>query len=176
MNISSFILFFYEHMFILNDSLIFMPGPYRRRRIQGLPKCQGFKPAGKAARNLDTQILSLDEYEAIRLADFLKLDHHEAATKMGISRPTFTRLIEKARHNVASALVEGKELVIGGGNIDVTITTYRCKTCGDMQDKNTGVNLKDCPACGSENLENMMDHFLKHQTSEQFRKRRRRGD
>jgi len=137
-----------------------MPRPYRKRQIERLPRCYSFKPIGISRRNLEQVQLSLDEYEAIRLADYLQLDHAEAAERMGISRPTFTRLIEKARYKISLILVEGKQLNIGGGNIDVRKTRFRCKSCGDFQEQTTQEDLKDCPECGSENLENMMDFFM----------------
>ncbi len=149
-----------------------MPRPYRRRKIEGLPACQSFKPRGVPRRNLKLEELSLDEYEAIRLADYLKMEHSEASEKMGISRPTFTRLIEKARHKIAGVLVEGKELIITGGNIDLSKTTYRCRSCGDHQKYDLNQHITDCPECGSENLENMMDHFIRKGDAHSKHKRR----
>jgi len=49
---------------------------------------------------LDQVVLSLDEYEALRLAYYMNLEHLQASKEMGISRPTFTRLIEKARQKM----------------------------------------------------------------------------
>jgi predicted DNA-binding protein (UPF0251 family) len=60
--------------------------------------------------------LTLDGLEAIRLADAEGLDHEEAAEKMGISRPTFSRLLAEARGIVARGLVKGWAIRIDGGN------------------------------------------------------------
>lgn len=61
---------------------------------------------------LDEVELTLDELEAIRLADYQGLYHEEAAGRMNISRPTFGRILEEARRKVATALMEGKALKI----------------------------------------------------------------
>jgi predicted DNA-binding protein (UPF0251 family) len=99
--------------------------------------------------------LTLDEYEAIRLADHEGLEHLAASEQMKISRPTFTRLIEKARHKVAEALIEGRELVFEGGNVDLVHTLLRCTDCGEVERKPVDEPLESCPDCGSENVEDL---------------------
>lgn len=59
--------------------------------------------------------LSVDELETIRLADLEGLKQEKAGTRMKIFRQTFGRIIEKARHIVADAIVNGKALKIEGG-------------------------------------------------------------
>ena len=97
------------------------------------PRFNNFKPSGVPRRFLKQIDLTIDEYEALRLTDYLQLEHLEASEKMNISRPTFTRLIEKARHKVAQAIVNGMELVIEGGNIDFVNTLHRCRECGEIK-------------------------------------------
>ena len=58
---------------------------------------EGYKPFGIPRRELDSVTLLFEEYEAIKLADYENLTQEEAALKMNISRPTFTRLYDKAR-------------------------------------------------------------------------------
>ena len=94
-----------------------MPRPYSRRRVARHPVVDLFKPAGIPARELDEVVMTLDEHEAIRLADLEGLYHEEAARRMGISRPTFGRILESAHRKVAEVLVEGKALRIEGGPI-----------------------------------------------------------
>ena len=62
---------------------------------------------------LDEVVLTLDELEALRLADLEGLYHDRAAERMGISRTTFGRILSEARKKVADALVGGKVLGIG---------------------------------------------------------------
>ena len=79
--------------------------PKKERIVHAPPKVLIFKPAGIPSLNLEKVELSIDEYEAIRLADLFGDEQETAAQKMGISRPTFTRLIESARKKVADAIL-----------------------------------------------------------------------
>jgi predicted DNA-binding protein (UPF0251 family) len=139
-----------------------MRGPYRKRRIHQPPNFQNFKPTGIPRKILKTLTLTVDEYEAIRLADYHGFEHLQAAEKMNISRPTFTRLIEKARHKIAQTIVDGKELVVEGGNIEFQNTLRRCRDCGDEQLSPSHKNIDDCPECGSGNIEDMAQNFQKN--------------
>ena len=120
--------------------------------MQGPPRINQFKPSGIPARTLKNIVLTIDEYEGIRLADYQGLDHSDAAEQMGISRPTFSRLIEKARNKVAQALIDGMMLTIEGGNFDFIHNLYRCEDCGDTINLPAGDILNECPECGSQNL------------------------
>ncbi len=76
-----------------------------------------FKPAGIPARMLDEVVITLDELESVRLADFEGLYQERAAELMGVSRPTFGRIVEAARRKIADALIHGKLLRIAGGAV-----------------------------------------------------------
>lgn len=95
-----------------------MPRPISNRIVHEPPLFTEFKPIGIPVRSLEQVKLSLDEYEAIRLADRIGLSHEEAAEEMGISRSTFSRLIEKSRKNwlnlfsVANSLQLTEEIFI----------------------------------------------------------------
>ena len=71
-----------------------------------------FKPCGVKRRELERVYLQEDEMEALRLADFEGLYQQECAQMMGISRTTFSRLVESARKKVADALLHTKALNI----------------------------------------------------------------
>ena len=66
--------------------------------------------------DLDESVLTIDEFEAIRLNDFLELEQTECADKMKISQPTFHRLICSARKKIADAIVNGKAIKIERGS------------------------------------------------------------
>ena len=94
-----------------------MPRPKQDRKISNPPLMQGFKPYGIPRHLLSSVSLLFDEYEAIRLLDYEGMNQDEAAEKMNVSRPTMTRIYEKARKTIAQALVEGKMITIEGGNV-----------------------------------------------------------
>lgn len=89
-----------------------MPRPFCRRFVGFKPGVSLFKPAGVPAANLEIVVLSLDELEALRLADLNGQYQETAADLMKISRATFARIVESARRKVADALVHGKALQI----------------------------------------------------------------
>ena len=137
-----------------------MRGPYRKRQIESPPRYTNFKPSGIPKSLLNQIELPLGEYEAIRLADYENLDHREAAEKMNISRPTFSRLIEKARNSVARAIIDGSELVIQGGYFELANTLHRCKDCGGYLLRPMKVKNIDCVDCGSSNIEDLPQPFI----------------
>jgi predicted DNA-binding protein (UPF0251 family) len=72
---------------------------------------------GRPAAELGVETLRLDELEAIRLADLEGLYQEAAADRMGVSRATFARILERARASVARALIEERLLLIGEGPV-----------------------------------------------------------
>jgi len=131
-----------------------MPRPHKCRRIAYEADATVFKPSGVPGRQLDEVELGLDEFEAIRLADLEGLYHDEAAKHMGVSRATFGRMVEAARHKVAEALVNGKMLVIQGGVVTMTTKrVFECKDCGHRFEVAFGTGRPtDCPSCRSNNF------------------------
>jgi len=93
-----------------------MARPRLCRRILAEPDVTYFKPRGIPLRELEETILSVDEFEAVRLKDLEGLEQEECAKKMNISQPTFHRLVLSARKNIADAIVNGKAIKIEGGN------------------------------------------------------------
>jgi uncharacterized protein len=87
-----------------------MPRPRCPRQICVRPGAVYYKPAGIPLRAMSEVVLAADEAEALRLADLEGLYQDEAAKRMGISRPTFSRIVESARRKTADALIHGKAL------------------------------------------------------------------
>ena len=77
---------------------------------------RGFRPYGAMVVLPDDVVLTFDEAEALRLADLEGLYQHAAANHMGVSRPTFGRIIESARRKTADALLNGKRLRVAAGS------------------------------------------------------------
>ena len=92
-----------------------MPRPRRCRRVWLEPDVTYFKPAGVRMIDLEESVLTVDEFEAVRLKDLEGLDETVAAKKMNISQPTFNRLVSSARKKIADAIVHGKAIKIFGG-------------------------------------------------------------
>ena len=106
-----------------------MARPVNRRVIEKPPIMEGFKPFGIPMHDLEPVVLLFEEFEALRLADYLALSHRDGARRMNVSRPTFTRICDKARRTLATALVEGKALFIEGGTYQTEDYWYRCEGC-----------------------------------------------
>jgi predicted DNA-binding protein (UPF0251 family) len=93
-----------------------MPRPKKCRIIEELPLVRVFKPAGKPVSDVEATSLSYDELEAVRLADLKRYSHADAAGKMGVSRATFGRIVESARAKITASIIEGRALIIDGGD------------------------------------------------------------
>jgi len=89
-----------------------MPRPFKCRRIGWEPPVTCFKPKGIPMRDLENINLSVDELEAVRLADWEGLYQEEAAKKMNVSRQTFGNIVSSAHKKIADCLVNGKVLEI----------------------------------------------------------------
>ena len=96
-----------------------MPRPENIREIDNHPPVTWFKPAGMPMRNLEEVVITLDEIEAIRLADAEGLYHEQVAEQMKVSRQTVGRILASARGKIADALVNGKAMRIEGGTVVV---------------------------------------------------------
>jgi len=102
-----------------------MVRPRLCRRVRFRPGVTYFKPAGRKMIELEESVISVDEFEAVRLRDLEGLEQEQAAKKMGISRPTFQRLLTCARKKIAEALVNGKAIKIEGGTYKMVVPRGR---------------------------------------------------
>ena len=107
-----------------------MARPRKPRRVAFLPGVTYFKPRGIPLRLLEDVQITVEELEALRLKDLEGLEQEEAAEQMGVSRPTFQRILEEAHRKVAEGLVYGKALRIEGGDYQVVPMRLRCRRCG----------------------------------------------
>lgn len=110
-----------------------MARPQRCRRICGMPQVSSFCPAQQQGQQ--PILLSLDEYEVIRLVDLEGKSHQQCALQMDISRSTVQEIYESARKKIAACLVHGRELVISGGNYRICggQEAGRCGQCCRME-------------------------------------------
>ncbi len=101
-----------------------MARPTKERVICASPKILLFAPTH--IESDDKIILTLDEYEVIRLHDLEHLTQSEVASQMLISRPTVTALLNSAHTKIADALTNGKALKIHGGNCRICEIGSQC--------------------------------------------------
>jgi uncharacterized protein len=139
--------------------LFIMPRPQFNRIVYEPPLYSQFKPMGVRGQDVKQIVLSLDEFEAFRLADQLGYSHAQAADEMEISRSTFSRLIEKARKKIADFIILGGVLTIGGGSVHFRINILQCRDCGHMFKVKFEHDVSDCPECHSEKILNMAGSF-----------------
>ncbi len=126
-----------------------MSRPKCCRHVGCMPDKNYFKPRGIPSSQLDEVVLSLDEYESLRLADFEGLYQEQAAIKMGISRQTFGRIIESAHKKIADVLINGKALKIEGGEVAVGETKHvECPECHKAFGRKGELTQEEiCPYC-----------------------------
>jgi predicted DNA-binding protein (UPF0251 family) len=131
-----------------------MARPRNCRRVGSIPESNYFKPRGIPLTMLEEVVLTVDECEAIRLADLESLYQEQAAEKMKVSRQTFGRIIESAHRKVAEALVKGKALKIEGGEFEMAaMRKFKCSDCQHSWDLPYGTGRpENCPSCKSGNI------------------------
>lgn len=130
-----------------------MPRPKNDRNIFSPPLMQGYKPFGIRRNELEAVSLQFDEYETIRLLDYEGMNQEQAAERMNVSRPTLTRIYEKARKTIAEAFVEGKMIRIEGGSVNFEKSWFRCGKCYKLIDGlENHIPCKDCKKFNSEEL------------------------
>lgn len=139
-----------------------MPRPKRKRTMVNPPVMEGFKPFGIPMTDLEPVILLYEEYEAIKLSDYDGLTQEQSSVHMNVSRPTFTRIYEKARKTIAQAFVEGKAIFIEGGDYHTDDCWYRCGQCLKLNIHTEEINI--CKYCNSDSLrrlnKKMDDHGI----------------
>ncbi|MBQ4265414.1 MAG: DUF134 domain-containing protein [Clostridia bacterium] len=105
-----------------------MPRPSKQRRICGMPLCRQFAP--QEAQDSDSPvIMTIDEYETIRLIDFMGLTQEQCAAQMNVARATAQAIYACARSKLAKCLVLGRTLEIAGGDVALCERREGCAAC-----------------------------------------------
>lgn len=119
------------------------------------PLIAGMKPYGfiDSLPHNETVFLHFEEYEAIRLCDVEQLNHADAASEMGISRPTLTRIYAAARQKTGKALVMGHTIIIEGGKVFFDSDWFGCSDCGCYFNRTEKTGFPEqCALCGSRQI------------------------
>ena len=132
-----------------------MARPVKCRRIACNPTATHFNPAGSEGLSAGEEIvLALDEYEALRLCDLQSREQKPAAACMKISRQTLGNILRSARRKLADCIINGKPLMIAGGEITLPSVKLRCCDCGSGWTTVPGAPQRACPRCGGDNVQN----------------------
>lgn len=102
-----------------------MPRPTRCRRVCALPDQIEFGPAEPRCCG-EAVVMTVDEYEAIRLIDLGGLTQEQCAAQMDVARTTITGIYDSARKKLADAIVNGRQLRIEGGSYRLCETGAPC--------------------------------------------------
>lgn len=139
-----------------------MGKPKKEKKVESEPIAVYFKPIGTSKIATEEVILNMEEFEAIRLKDFMSLEQKKAAKCMKISQPTFHRLLLSARKKIGEAIVQGKGIRIEGGTYKIhkkeveelnvpkgTGLLCICSTCKHIEPKKTNLPCFaiKCPTC-----------------------------
>lgn len=130
------------------------------RYVKNPPNNFYFDVASGAAISNDFIVLTLAEFEAMRLRHYVPLKttpdfkQTHAAETLGVSQPTFSRILDSAHKKITKALIEGKEIRIFGGNIDYKdiFIGYGCLNCDEEWELQSASKDKkvNCPKCNSD--------------------------
>ncbi|MGB5913057.1 MAG: DUF134 domain-containing protein [Promethearchaeia archaeon] len=128
----------------------------RMRMVKSPPDNLYFRIAIDGPLAEDQIILTVAEFEALRLKHYIDLNQKDSADKMGVSQPTFSRILESAHQKVTQAIMEGKAIKVYGGNVDVKkgFIGYGCLNCNEeWEDESASKDEKvNCPKCNSEKI------------------------
>ena len=131
-----------------------MSRPQKNRKICNPPKMQGFKPFGIAVCETEPIVMQYDEYESIKLVNYDKLSQDDASERMEVSRPTLTRIYNNALIKISQAFVEGKSIIIEGGNFEFEKDWYKCTKCYKLIE---GIeNHTKCSGCNKHDTDELI--------------------
>lgn len=96
-----------------------MPGTNKKRRVSKMPESRNFRSEKGSSAHI---IMSIDEFESIRLIDYMGLTQAECGEKMQVSRATVQAIYSEARKKIARFIVEGINLTIEGGDYELAVS------------------------------------------------------
>lgn len=112
--------------------------------------------------SMGTIKITIDEFEAIRLRDYHDIQQKRSAEIMGISQPTFHRILTSARKKISKALIEGNMIIIVGEDYITDKKRYKCNICG-FEWLSPEKKYDICPDCKSKDI----NRVLENETSEE---------
>jgi len=126
-----------------------VPRPPKERWVECLPSFTHFTPRGVALSDREEICLTIDEFEALRLKDFVGLDQVGSARRMNLAQSTYQRVLAGARAKLTRAVVEGKALRIQGGRYRVLRPPGEEEARPGAVAATSPQGVQSCPACGT---------------------------
>jgi len=145
-----------------------MGRPQRIRYVEKVPDFTYFKPQSNSFQKGSEVILTIAEFEALRLKHQEGKTQIECAKLMNVSQPTFSRILDLAHKKITEALADGKSIRIEGGPIRIKkiFIRYECLDCLNEwvceYPSETNKKFTLCPKCKSNKL-----YFLKKEIANQ---------
>jgi uncharacterized protein len=128
-----------------------MPRPKRFRKVLEEPQIRCFKPERESIDSIEPIKITIDEFEAIRLRDYHDIQQKRSAEIMGISQPTFHRILTSVRKKISKALIDGKTIIIVGEDYITDKKRYKCNICG-FEWLSPEKEYEKCPDCQSKDI------------------------
>ncbi|MGN1031410.1 MAG: DUF134 domain-containing protein [Butyricicoccaceae bacterium] len=122
-----------------------MPRPPKCRRVCAVPHQKGFLPLQCSAK--EQIVMTVEEYETIRLISLEGCTQEQCARQMQIARTTVQSIYMSAKTKMADALVNGKSLIVKGGNYALCAQAG----CGCCRKRCGGANCGD--SCAKDDSE-----------------------
>ena len=117
-------------MTYVNYGGMLLPRPCKHRRICGIPNLSKFVPDGiEDFSSVLSVVMTLDEFETIRLIDHEKMTQEQCAVQMNVARTTIQSIYNSARFKLSQCLIEERPLLIEGGNYIVCSENGHNCTC-----------------------------------------------
>lgn len=124
-----------------------MPRPRKWKKVCCLPVNELYGPLKNPRANQETIMMSVEEYETIRLIDMERFTQEQCSDRMQVSRGTVQKLYTDARQKIAESLVNGHILMITGGDYEFYDEKERRVACGRCRRHGCGKNLIKSAEC-----------------------------
>ena len=120
-----------------------MPRPRKGKKVCCLPEINLYGPLKLQKENNKCILMSVEEYETIRLIDLEKLTQEECGERMQVARTTIQKIYTDAREKVAESLVNGCILKIEGGDYQLYSEIEKPMGCGSCRRSRCGRGRMD---------------------------------
>ena len=118
-----------------------MPRPRKWRKVCCLPDSNLYGPLNRPDIDNEIIVMTVEEYETIRLIDLEGLTQEECAERMHVARTTAQKIYSEARTKLAESLVNGNILKIEGGDYKLYDENEQIYGCGRCRRRRCGKNV-----------------------------------